>query len=434
MKPIRVSIILACYNAESTILNALSSIKSQTYYNVEVVVIDGKSTDSTARLLEQHESTIDTFISEEDSGIGDAWNKGLKNVTGELVLFHNADDLWHPRLIERYLSVYKANGCQSGIYYGDCYIHKDGLLIKKIVGHHDENRMRKGLGFGFVHTATMVTRDVYKQVGGFSTKLSIAIDTDFLCRCIRNDNIPFIYSGDVGVYMQTGGISDSSAKKAYQEYLEILVNYSYISKKKASFLTNLYFFYSPLRKLIKSNMIYVQLRKSKHLLLHLINFSYNIVPTFFIKNILLKVMGVAVGKNSYILRGAEFFNVGNIIIGSDSIVNRNVVFDNRGTIVIGSGVSISRGCEIHTAGHDIESPMFDYLVRGVNIEDSVVLFSKVSVMPGVTIGRNSVVMANSVVVADVPENTLVGGNPAKIIKTLNRSPLIKFKYPYWYAK
>lgn len=430
---VKVSVIVASYNSEKTILRALKSIVDQSYSNVEIIIIDGGSSDSTVSLVNQFEKHVDFLVSEADKGIGDAWNKGLRLSTGELVLLHNTDDMWHPKLIARYVEAYENNNHLDGVYYSNCYMHDDGKLVRKIVGNHNETRLSQGLGFGFVHTATMVTKGIYELVGGFSDSLEIAIDTDFLCRCLKKST-PFYYAGETGVYMQIGGVSDKKSGKAYREYLSILVNYDFISSRKALALSVVYGFYQPFRSILKSGFLSIYLRKIKHALFFVMSGLYNYIPTFYLKKMYLGFLKIKVGCDSYILRGAEFFNPGNLIVGRNTIINRDVVFDNRGKINIGSGVSISRGCEIHTAGHDILSPMFDYLVSEVNIGDSVVIFSNSSIMPGVTIGARSVVMSSSVVTKSVPENSLVGGNPARVIKELKREPIIKFDYPYWYAK
>ena len=88
----KVSVITATYNREDTVARALSSIKSQTYSDVQVVVIDGASEDSTVPLVSNFLSRDDVLLSEPDNGIYDALNKGLDLASGEIIAFLHSDD------------------------------------------------------------------------------------------------------------------------------------------------------------------------------------------------------------------------------------------------------------------------------------------------------------------------------------------------------
>ena len=88
----RISIITICYNAVNVIERTINSVIKQTYQNIEYIVIDGKSNDGTVDKIENHLDKIDIFISEPDSGIYNAMNKGIKMMTGDYCLFMNAGD------------------------------------------------------------------------------------------------------------------------------------------------------------------------------------------------------------------------------------------------------------------------------------------------------------------------------------------------------
>ena len=81
----KISIITVCYNAEDTIKDTLESVLKQTYKNYEYLIIDGKSTDNTLKIIKEYESQFlgkMKIISEKDKGLYDAMNKGVKNATG----------------------------------------------------------------------------------------------------------------------------------------------------------------------------------------------------------------------------------------------------------------------------------------------------------------------------------------------------------------
>jgi glycosyltransferase involved in cell wall biosynthesis len=90
----KVSIITVCYNSASHIEDAINSVASQDYGNIEHIIIDGGSTDGTIALLEKHDGKIAKWISEPDHGIYDAMNKGIGMATGEVIGILNSDDFY----------------------------------------------------------------------------------------------------------------------------------------------------------------------------------------------------------------------------------------------------------------------------------------------------------------------------------------------------
>lgn len=89
-----ISIVIAIYNAEASIRKTLLSALSQTYDRVELIVIDGKSTDGTWRIVEEFSDSIAFKLSEKDRGIADAYNKGINAAKGDWIYFLNADDVF----------------------------------------------------------------------------------------------------------------------------------------------------------------------------------------------------------------------------------------------------------------------------------------------------------------------------------------------------
>ncbi len=94
---VKFSIITIVYNRVNDIEFTLKSITEQTYPNIEYIVIDGKSNDGTTSIIEKYRDKIHCYISEEDQGIYDAMNKGLRNSTGDYVLFINGGDSLHQK-------------------------------------------------------------------------------------------------------------------------------------------------------------------------------------------------------------------------------------------------------------------------------------------------------------------------------------------------
>ena len=127
-----------------------------------------------------------------------------------------------------------------------------------------------------------------------------------------------------------------------------------------------------------------------------------------------------IGKGSFISRKVKFRNIGNIYIGEGCVINPDVLLDGRGgKLTIGNNVDIAQETIIWTLGHD---PHTHKSVGGnITINDYTWIGSRVTILPGVTVGKDSICAAGSVVTKDVPENVIVGGIPAKIIGKRNRT-------------
>ena len=95
-----ISIIIATINASKTIKRCLDSIIIQKEPSVEIIIIDGLSTDSTEEIVQTYGNEIDIFISESDLGIYDAWNKGISVSSGNWIMFVGADDILLPNSIK----------------------------------------------------------------------------------------------------------------------------------------------------------------------------------------------------------------------------------------------------------------------------------------------------------------------------------------------
>lgn len=123
----KISVITVLYNAEETIKECLNSVKNQTYDNLEYIVIDGNSTDGSVDIINEYNDVIDYFISENDLGIYDAYNKALKKVTGDWVFFLNADDKFSNANILENVSK-KMTLPECDLYYGNI-IYDNGVVF-----------------------------------------------------------------------------------------------------------------------------------------------------------------------------------------------------------------------------------------------------------------------------------------------------------------
>lgn len=152
----------------------------------------------------------------------------------------------------------------------------------------------------------------------------------------------------------------------------------------------------------------------------------------FIRKLLLQGIGCKIGKNS-VVQHVRFFSFGKISIGDNTIINSGCYLDNRRGISIGSSCVIAHDTKIYTLGHEIDDTAFKTKGQSVSIEDYVIIFSNVLIMPGVTVGKGSVILPGSVVTKNIPEMKVVGGNPAKIIRDRLILHSNKEPYNYWFS-
>ncbi len=135
-------------------------------------------------------------------------------------------------------------------------------------------------------------------------------------------------------------------------------------------------------------------------------------------------------QNNVILHcgGADWCNnTGSISIGSQSVISPNCVFWGCGAnITIGKNFDCAPGVKIFASRTKYEDPIAypllnPHVFQDITIGDNVICFANVVIGPGITIGDGAVIGANSLVLNDVPANTIVGGTPAKFIRNLERS-------------
>ncbi|MBT8765771.1 glycosyltransferase family 2 protein [Metapseudomonas boanensis] len=210
------SIIVACFNSERYIFDALASVKNQTLQNYELIIIDGGSTDGTIGIIEKNFSAITKhIISEKDEGIGDAWNKGLKIASGEFVLLLNSDDFWPPEYLESIATESSATE-KKVVYYGSTTMVDDNKNTLSFI----DKKFSKNLlciGFRFIHTSCIIPKSTYELVGQFDKNVRIAVDTDWLLRA-HNAGVPFKKLSHNN-FMRIGGVSDKHKDRAFSEYI-----------------------------------------------------------------------------------------------------------------------------------------------------------------------------------------------------------------------
>lgn len=223
---ILISVITVCYNSEGTIRDTLESMLGQTYKNYEYLIIDGASEDGTVDILKSYEDRFEgrmRWISEPDSGIYDAMNKGIAGASGELIGILNSDDFYERNALEIMAGRFAQLEREHVILYGfqrnlDADQEKSVVLF-----HHDflDGQM-------ITHPTCFVSRQVYRDFGMFDTSYRSSADYELMLRLFHGGKVYFQPVYEIITNFRLGGMSGS--EKGYRESAGLMYRYHSISR------------------------------------------------------------------------------------------------------------------------------------------------------------------------------------------------------------
>lgn len=206
----QISIIIATYNAGKTLERCLNSIAPQKNEEIELIIIDGGSTDNTLNIIRSHESIIDFYISERDKGIYDAWNKGIEKATGEWIMFIGADDVLLPDALAQYMNIiHNTPNIENYDYIcaNNEFIGEDGKILKIMGEAPSWNKMRRYMAAA--HVASLHNKkNLFEKVGAYNIEYKICADYELLLR--KKDKLNFLFKPIHIAQMKIGGMSFST--------------------------------------------------------------------------------------------------------------------------------------------------------------------------------------------------------------------------------
>jgi glycosyltransferase involved in cell wall biosynthesis len=217
----KISIITVSFNSEKTIKTTLHSVANQTYSNIEHIVIDGKSDDSTLEIVKSF-PPVSKVVCEYDEGIYDAMNKGIEHASGDVVGFLNSDDWLHSKDIIKEIAEEFIKKSLDAVY-GDLVFVKDEN-DKKPKRKWISNKYKENLfSIGWVppHPTFYAKLDVYERYGLFNSNLKFAADFDIMCRFIAKEQIKIKYLPGTKVRMRLGGATTKSIRNIILGNIEI---------------------------------------------------------------------------------------------------------------------------------------------------------------------------------------------------------------------
>ena len=208
---LKVSIITVVFENKRFIVDAINSVLSQSYENIEYIVVDGDSKDGSLDVIKSYGSKIHTVISEPDEGTYDALNKGIQLASGDIIGFLHSDDFYaHSEVIASIVEQFK-NPIIDAVYADLDYVSlndKHKIVRKWRSGAYYPNRFYNG--WMPPHPTFFVRKKIYQQYGGYNTQLKLAADYELMLRMGLKHLIHMVYMPSVIIKMRLGGQSNRS--------------------------------------------------------------------------------------------------------------------------------------------------------------------------------------------------------------------------------
>lgn len=256
----KLSLITTCFNSERTIESTLASVEKQIIdgFELEYIIIDGNSTDTTLKIVEKYDHIITKLISEFDDGIYDAFNKGIKASTGDVIGFLHSDDLLSTeKSLQNVSRCFKEDSGIDVVYSDLIYVDRDDPnkpIYKRT--NYPFSVINFYLGWMPPHPTIYIKKEVYERYGCFNTNLKTSSDYEFLIRTLLHTNVKVFYHPSITINMRIGGFSDQSFAHRIYAFKEDISAWS-INGYKTGIITVLlkivrkipqYFFYRILKR------------------------------------------------------------------------------------------------------------------------------------------------------------------------------------------
>lgn len=202
------SVIISTLNSGSVLPRCLDSIMSQDYPSLELIVVDGGSSDDTLDILKKYRQYVAYWDSRPDNGIYDAWNRALSHVTGDWICFLGSDDwFWSPDVLSIAAGRLENISEAVRVVYGEVrVISPDGRLLLSAGKEWDRQRFLQQMSIP--HQGVFHRQSLFKERGGFDITFRIAGDYELLLRELRKRDA-FFLQGLVVAGMSQGGLSSN---------------------------------------------------------------------------------------------------------------------------------------------------------------------------------------------------------------------------------
>lgn len=204
----KVSIITVCRNVEETLEETVISVLSQTYPHIEYIIIDGVSTDNTDRIINKYADKLAYFVSEKDSGMYEAMNKGIKVANGDIIYFLNSGDkLFHSSIVANIIGNFNKSNIE--LLYGDIIEFDKNTGICNIKKH---NKINKAYLYtnAICQQSIFYRKEVFEKYGYFDDRYKIVGDREWLFRAFIKEKIKAKYISIPFALFEKGGVSNNA--------------------------------------------------------------------------------------------------------------------------------------------------------------------------------------------------------------------------------
>lgn len=172
----KISVVTITYNSEKTVEETLKSVVEQSCDDLEYIIIDGGSTDNTLKIIENYRERIAVVVSEKDAGISDAFNKGIRRATGDIIAIINSDDLLLPGALKKIEETIKP---ETDVLYGNAIMfgndRQDSISIPMSL---DQFKYRMAV----LHPSTFIRKRAYEKYGLYDLHYKASMDRDLLAK------------------------------------------------------------------------------------------------------------------------------------------------------------------------------------------------------------------------------------------------------------
>lgn len=213
----KISLITITYNSDKTLTDTIHSVITQTYSDIEYIIVDGGSKDNTISIIKKYELLFKgrmKWISEPDNGLYDAMNKGVQMATGNIIGILNSDDFFTSNhILKEIANTFKKEKNLDAIYGDIHFVHPNNL--QKCVRYYSSKIFKRSLmrlGFMPAHPSFYLRKECFEKYGLYKTDYKVAADFEFLLRIIYKAKIKTKYLPIDMVTMRTGGASTSGIK------------------------------------------------------------------------------------------------------------------------------------------------------------------------------------------------------------------------------
>lgn len=217
-----VSVITIVKNRKQSLPQTINSVLSQTYQNIEYIIVDGASTDGTLEVIKQFDDRIAFWVSEPDDCGGDAANKGINLAKGDFIFLLASDDWIDPGFIETAIKSILNSG--ADFVFGNMAMYRRGDLVSWVYAKKDYVKSLVSGDPRFNSACMLIRKECFKKFGLFDLFYKHTSDYEWILRCCRGGKRGH-YDNSLTVHRRTGGFGEKYLLKSTLEQLSILKQY-----------------------------------------------------------------------------------------------------------------------------------------------------------------------------------------------------------------